>query len=169
MAQSMAHDVSNNPDDWEKRRKALINMQQAVDAVGESGPPGPGVFTADLWRHLKEPLKHTLVRIDASADGLSGNCGTVVSRWLVVIRETFFLGMRDGCGVFFTVWVVAHFAKNILLRFQRFTGLSYVCAVYTMTPKVWTMDYACALSMWFVFPTLQSSWIGIAEFDHEGR
>ena len=62
VAQSLAHEVVSNPDDWEKRRKAIISMQQAVDDVGKSGQGGPTVFTADLWRHLKEPLKHTLVR-----------------------------------------------------------------------------------------------------------
>eukprot|EP00904_Undaria_pinnatifida_P006774 jgi/Undpi1/3226/HiC_scaffold_15.g06600.m1 len=60
VAQSLAHEVVSNPDDWEKRRKAIISMQQAVDDVGKSGQGGPTVFTADLWRHLKEPLKHTL-------------------------------------------------------------------------------------------------------------
>lgn len=41
-------------------------MQQAVDAAGKSLPEAGGgekaLFTPDVWRHLKEPLKHTLVR-----------------------------------------------------------------------------------------------------------
>eukprot|EP00903_Cladosiphon_okamuranus_P015412 g14235.t1 len=63
-ALSLAQEVSGNPDDWERRRKALFSMQQAVDAAGRSLPEGGGgekaLFTPDVWRYLKEPLKHTL-------------------------------------------------------------------------------------------------------------
>lgn len=66
-ALSLAQEVSGNPDDWERRRKALYSMQQAVDDAGKalSAAGGGGeksVFTAEVWRYLREPLKHTLVR-----------------------------------------------------------------------------------------------------------
>ncbi|CAM9568539.1 unnamed protein product, partial [Pylaiella littoralis] len=63
-ALSLAQAVSGNPDEWERRRSALISMQQAVVEAGEACPAGGGgekaVFTNEVWRHLKEPLKHTL-------------------------------------------------------------------------------------------------------------
>lgn len=68
VALSLAREVSGNPEDWERRRKALFAMQQAVDEAGKGLPEGGGgekakaLFTPEVWRHLKEPLKHTLVR-----------------------------------------------------------------------------------------------------------
>ena len=59
----MAQEISKNHDEWEKRRHALVSMQDAIEEVAKSGQGGPSVFTADLWRYLKEPLKHTLVSI----------------------------------------------------------------------------------------------------------
>lgn len=66
-ALSLAQEVSGNPDDWERRRKALYSMQQAVDDAGKAlfaagGGGEKAVFTAEVWRYLREPLKHTLVR-----------------------------------------------------------------------------------------------------------
>lgn len=58
----MAQEISKHPEDWEKRRDALVSMQQAVDQVAASGQGGSSIFTADMWRSLKEPLKQTLVR-----------------------------------------------------------------------------------------------------------
>ncbi|CAM9456552.1 unnamed protein product, partial [Ectocarpus fasciculatus] len=64
-ALSLAQEVSGNPDDWERRRKALYSMQQAVDEAGKAlaaagGGGEKSVFTAEVWRYLREPLKHTL-------------------------------------------------------------------------------------------------------------
>lgn len=63
-AQAMSLVVLNSPEEWEKRRDALLTMQKAVEeqaekSSGQSG--GNPVFVADLWRLMKEPLKHTLV------------------------------------------------------------------------------------------------------------
>lgn len=62
-AYSMAQEISKHPEDWEKRRDALVSMQQAVGRVVASGQGASSVFTVDMWRSLKEPLKHTLVRV----------------------------------------------------------------------------------------------------------
>ncbi|CAN0160773.1 unnamed protein product [Ascophyllum nodosum] len=59
-AQSMAQEISGNRGDWKKRRHALVSMQHAIEEVTKSGRGGPSVFSADLWRYLKEPLKYTL-------------------------------------------------------------------------------------------------------------
>lgn len=63
-ALSLAQEVSGNPDDWERRRKALFSMQEAVDEAGKTVPARgeKAVFTAEVWRYLREPLKNTLVR-----------------------------------------------------------------------------------------------------------
>lgn len=58
----MASEISKNPEDWERRRDALVSMQKAVEDVGQSGTVGSLVFNVELWRELKEPLKNTLVR-----------------------------------------------------------------------------------------------------------
>ncbi|CAM9473158.1 unnamed protein product, partial [Hapterophycus canaliculatus] len=61
-ALSLAQEVSGNPDDWERRRKALFSMQEAVDEAGKTATEAgeKAVFTAEVWRYLREPLKNTL-------------------------------------------------------------------------------------------------------------
>lgn len=52
----MAGRIRSNPEDWEKRQAALLAMRREVEGAGDTG-----VFNADLWRVLREPLENTLV------------------------------------------------------------------------------------------------------------